>query len=160
MWVFGDDVNTDLMYPQICYTLPEREKPIHAMEANRPGWASMVRVGDIMIGGRNFGTGSSRPAADNLKNLGISCIIAESVNGLFLRNAVNCGILALEASGIHDAVVEGDIITVDFQNSMITDMVSKRSVTFRKLPSFLMEIIENGGIINVLRAKGLLGDPL
>ncbi len=160
MWVFGDDVNTDLMYPQICYTLPEREKPIHAMEANRPGWASMVRVGDIIIGGRNFGTGSSRPAADNLKNLGISCIIAESVNGLFLRNAVNSGILALEASGIHDAVVEGDIITVDFQNSMITDMVSKRSVTFRKLPSFLMEIIENGGIINVLRAKGLLGDPL
>lgn len=160
MWVFGDDINTDLIYPQICYTLPEKEKPLHAMEANRPGWASMVGVGDIIIGGRNFGTGSSRPAADNLKNLGISCIIAESVNGLFLRNAVNSGIPALEASGIYNTVVEGDIITVNFKNSMITDMVSKRSITFRKLPSFLMEIIENGGIINVLRIKGLLGSPL
>ncbi len=160
VWVFGDDINTDLIYPQICYILPENEKPVHAMEANRPGWTSLVNPGDMIIGGRNFGTGSSRPAADNLKNLGISCIIAESVNGLFLRNAVNSGIPALEASGIRDVVVEGDTIIVDFKNSIITDIVSKRSITFRRLPSFLMEIIENGGIINVLRAKGLLGEPL
>jgi 3-isopropylmalate/(R)-2-methylmalate dehydratase small subunit len=130
------------------------------MEANRPGWASLVYPGDVIIGGKNFGTGSSRPAADNLKNLGISCIIAESVNGLFLRNAVNSGIPALEASGIHDAVAEGDTITVDFKNSRITDIVNGRSITFRGLPPFLMEIIENGGIIKVLQAKGLLGEPL
>ncbi|WP_298276426.1 3-isopropylmalate dehydratase [Ferroplasma sp.] len=159
-WVFGDDINTDLIYPQICYTLPEAEKPFHAMEANRPGWATLVEAGDIIIGGKNFGTGSSRPAADNLKKLGISCIIAESVNGLFLRNAVNTGIMAIEASGVHDAVDEGDTITVDLENCKITDMVNKRSVAFMGLPPFLMEIIENGGIINVLRAKGLLGKPL
>ncbi|WMT51519.1 MAG: 3-isopropylmalate dehydratase [Ferroplasma sp.] len=159
-WVFGDDINTDLIYPQICYTLPEAEKPFHAMEANRPGWATLVGAGDIIIGGRNFGTGSSRPAADNLKKLGISCIIAESVNGLFLRNAVNTGIMAIEASGVHDVVDEGDTITVDLENCRITDITNQRSVAFRGLPPFLMEIIENGGIINVLRAKGLLGKPL
>ena len=130
------------------------------MEANRPGWASMVRPGDIIIGGKNFGTGSSRPAADNLKNLGISCIIAESVNGLFLRNAVNSGIPALEASGICNTVVEGDMVSVNFKNYKITDMITNKSVIFRELPPFLMEIIENGGIINVLRTKGLLGGPL
>ena len=157
-WIFGDDINTDLIYPQICYTLPEREKPLHAMEANRPGWAAMVKSGDILVAGRNFGTGSSRPAADNLRKLGISCILAETVNGLFLRNAVNTGIPALAVQGIHDALKENDIITVDFGKSVI--LCNGRTLGFKPLPSFLMDIIENGGIINVLKAKGLLGEPL
>jgi 3-isopropylmalate/(R)-2-methylmalate dehydratase small subunit len=157
-WLFGDDINTDLIYPQICYTLPEREKPLHAMEANRPGWASMVKNGDILVAGRNFGTGSSRPAADNLRKLGISCILAETVNGLFLRNAVNTGIPALAVHGIRDVLKEGDIITVDFRNSIVR--YGDKTLSFKPLPSFLMDIIENGGIINVLKAKGLLGEPL
>jgi 3-isopropylmalate/(R)-2-methylmalate dehydratase small subunit len=158
VWIFGDDINTDLIYPQICYTLPEREKPLHAMEANRPSWASMVKNGDMLVAGRNFGTGSSRPAADNLRKLGISCILAETVNGLFLRNAVNTGIPALAVHGIYDALKEGDIITVDFGNSIVR--YGDKTLGFKPLPSFLMDIIENGGIINVLKAKGLLGEPL
>ena len=93
VWKFGDDINTDLMYPQICYTLREEEKPYYAMSANRPGWSKLVKNGDVVIGGKNFGTGSSRPAADNLKNLGIACVVAESINGLFLRNSVNSRII-------------------------------------------------------------------
>ena len=160
VWIFGDDINTDLMYPQICYTLPQEEKPSHAMEANRPGWAGMVRKGDIIIGGRNVGTGSSRPAADNLKNLGIVSVIAESINGLFLRNAVNSGLPALEIHGISGIAREGDTIVIDFINSIIKNARTEEMINFKPLPAFLMEIIENGGIINILKNKGMLGKPL
>lgn len=159
-WTFGDDINTDLMYPQICYTLPEKEKPHHAMEANRPGWASSVRNGDIIIAGKNFGTGSSRPAADNIKNLGISCVLAESLNGLFLRNSVNSGLPSLEVHGISGIVKEGNIVAVDFNSNTVMDKETGKVMKFKPLPAFLMEIIDNGGIINILKNKGLLGPPL
>jgi 3-isopropylmalate/(R)-2-methylmalate dehydratase small subunit len=120
----------------------------------------MVRKGDIIIGGRNFGTGSSRPAADNLKNLGIVCVIAESINGLFLRNAVNSGLPALEIHGISGIAREGDTIVIDFVNSIIKNARTEEMINFKPLPAFLMEIIENGGIINILKNKGMLGKPL
>jgi 3-isopropylmalate/(R)-2-methylmalate dehydratase small subunit len=160
VWVFGDDINTDLMYPQICYTLPEKDKPYHTMEANRAGWSQEVHKGDIIAAGKNFGTGSSRPAADNLKNLGISCILAESINGLFLRNAVNSGLPVFEAHGILDIAPEGDNIFIDFKNNEIRNMETGKIIHFKPLPPFLMEIIENNGIINILKNKGLLGKPL
>ncbi len=160
IWIFGDDINTDLIYPQICYTLPEDEKPHHAMEANRPGWASLVRNGDIIIAGKNFGTGSSRPGADNLKNLGIRCILAESINGLFLRNAVNSGLPAIEVHGIQHIASEGNNVVIDFSENNIGISETGNIINFKPLPAFLMEIIENGGIINILRNKGLLGKPL
>ncbi len=158
VWKFGDDINTDLMYPQICYTLREEEKPYYAMSANRPGWSKLVKNGDVVIGGKNFGTGSSRPAADNLKNLGIACVVAESINGLFLRNSVNSGLLSLEVPGITTKVNEGDIVEINTEDNTIT--VNNNAIKFKPLPDFLMEIIENGGIINILKNKNLLGNPL
>ena len=116
VWGFGDDINTDLMYPHICYTLPEKDRPKYTMWANRPGWASQVNRGDIIVAGRNFGVGSSRPAAANLVGLGIVLVMAETVNGLFMRNAVNCGLPVLRMDGITQWIAEGDIIQVDFQN--------------------------------------------
>ncbi len=160
VWSFGDDINTDLMYPQICYTLNEDEKPLCAMSANRPGWSKMVKKGDIIIAGKNFGTGSSRPAADNLKNLGISCIIAESINGLFLRNSVNSGLLSLTVPGINKIVNEGDIIYIDLKNNIIKNKNNNKTIIYNPLPEFLMDIINNGGIINILKNKKLLGKPL
>lgn len=160
VWVFGDDINTDLMYPQICYTLPEKDKPYHAMEANRPGWALEVHKGDIIAAGKNFGTGSSRPAADNLKNLGIACVLAESINGLFLRNAVNSGLPVFEAHGILALATEGDNIVIDLKNNEIRNKEIGKMIHFKPLSPFLMEIIENNGIINILKNKGLLGKPL
>jgi 3-isopropylmalate/(R)-2-methylmalate dehydratase small subunit len=160
VWIFGDDINTDLMYPQICYTLPEEEKPLHVMEANRPDWAGKVNSGDILIGGENFGTGSSRPAADNLKNLGISCVLARSINGLFLRNAVNSGLPVVEIPHMNNIAMEGDVIHIDFKNNNVKNRRSGEIINFNPLPPFLMEIIENGGIINILKTKGLLGKPL
>ncbi|WP_287961204.1 3-isopropylmalate dehydratase [Acidiplasma sp.] len=160
VWKFEDNINTDLMYPQICYTLPENDKPFYAMHANRPEWARMVNKGDIIAAGKNFGTGSSRPAADNLKNLGIACVLAESINGLFMRNSVNSGLISLEVPGITGMADEGDTLRINFNGNYIENISNGKIVKFRPLPEFLMEIIDAGGIINILKNKGLLGEPL
>ena len=75
-WKFGDHINTDLILPGPVMLLPFDEQPKYAFQASRPGWVNLVRSGDILIGGHNFGTGSGRPAARSLKVLGISCIVA------------------------------------------------------------------------------------
>src|SRR5262244_2168172 len=82
VWKFGDDINTDLMLPGPLLTASEEEQRRAVFSANRPGWVSEITPGDIIIGGRNFGTGSSRPAARSLRNLGLGALIAESINGL------------------------------------------------------------------------------
>lgn len=161
VWVFGDDLNTDLMYPHICYTVPAEEKPKYTMWANRPGWVNQVKPGDIMIAGRNFGVGSSRPAADNLRALGISVVLAESVNGLFLRNAVNGGLRVAECKGISKLANEGDEVEVDFEFGRFTNLTTSDETEFHPLPGFLMEIVKAGGIIEVLRNRGYIdSNPL
>lgn len=156
VWVFGDNINTDLMYPHICYTLPEKEKPLYTMWANRPDWVKQVKPGDILIAGKNFGVGSSRPAADNLHSLGISVVLAESVNGLFLRNAVNSGLRVAQCSGITDLVQEGEELQVDFEEGKCINLKNKREASFTPLPEFLLEIINAGGIIEVLKERGYI----
>ncbi|GGM75946.1 3-isopropylmalate dehydratase small subunit [Thermogymnomonas acidicola] len=156
-WVFGDNVNTDNMYPHICYTLPERDRPKYTMWANRPGWAEQVRPGDLLVAGKNFGLGSSRPAATNLLMLGIRAVFAESVNGLFLRNAVNVGLPAVAVPGITSAVTEGQTLEADLDEGWVRTEEGEE-IRFRPLPAFLMEIIDAGGIIEVLRARGLLSE--
>ncbi len=157
-WVFGDSVNTDLMYPHICYTVPDDEKHLYTMWANRPDWARMVKKGDILVAGKSFGIGSSRPAAANLKALGLACVLAESVNGLFLRNSVNFGFLTISCPGITGIVKEGDILSVDIARGRVENIASGRNLEFKPLPNFLMEIIEEGGIIEVLKKRGYLED--
>ena len=160
VWKFGNDINTDLMYPQICYTMSDEEKPKYTMSANRPGWSSLVLKNDIIVAGENFGTGSSRPAADNLKALGISAVIAESVNGLFFRNSVNSGLLCIQCPGIMNFADELDILSIDLEKSVIINETKDNKIQFREIPKFLMDIINAGGIINMLKKKNLLGDPL
>lgn len=157
-WVFGDDINTDLMYPHICYTLPEEERPSYTMWANRPGWSLEVKRGDILVAGRNFGIGSSRPAAANLVGLGISMVIAETVNGLFMRNAVNSGLPVLRLEGATKWIEEGGLISVDFNRCTVTKETDGSVREFARIPEFLMDIIRSGGIIEVLRSKGYIDE--
>src|SRR5919204_4825257 len=112
VWKFGDDINTDLMLPGPLLTAAEAEQARAVFAANRPGWVDQISRGDIIVGRRNFGTGSSRPAARSLRNLGLGCLVAESINGLFFRNAVSFGFLALECPGISDAFEEGQIAEI------------------------------------------------
>ncbi|HEY0808498.1 MAG TPA: 3-isopropylmalate dehydratase, partial [Pseudonocardiaceae bacterium] len=100
VWVFGDSLNTDAMYPAFAMKMDIPEAAQHVFHNVRPGWTDEVGRGDIVIAGRNFGVGSSRPVATLFRHLGVAALVAEEFNSLFLRNAINAGLPALTAPGV------------------------------------------------------------
>jgi 3-isopropylmalate/(R)-2-methylmalate dehydratase small subunit len=156
VWKFGDNINTDLILPNVAFYLTPQEQLKYIFRANRPGWVEEVRPGDILLGGRNFGMGSSRPAARNLKNLGLSCLVADSINGLFYRNAVNFAFPAMECAGVQDLFDEGDTAEVDFETGAVTNVATCKSLTGRTIPAQLLKIVDAGGIFPLLEREGYI----
>ncbi len=156
VWKFGDEIDTEIMVPASAMTLSDSEMARCCFSTNRPGWVDLVKKGDIIVAGKNFGIGSSRPGSKVLKALGISCILAESINGLFLRNCVNFGLPALPCVGIHEAFKEGDIARVFFDEGKIINQTRGIEINTTPLPDMLIKIIEAGGIIPMLDARGCL----
>lgn len=159
VWKFGDDINTDLMMPGPALYLPEAERVRYVFQANRPGWVDQVRRGDFIIGGKNYGVGSSRPAALSLCNLGIGGLIAESINGLFFRNCVNFGLLALACPGIHEVFEEGQTASVSIEDFTIRNEQTGEERTAEPVPRELVDLMCGGGIFPLLESLGLI-DPL
>lgn len=158
-WVFGDNVNTDLMYPGAAFTATPEERRRMVFQANRPGWVDLVAEGDILVAGQNFGTGSGRPAAQLLQEVGIRGIIAEGVNGLFQRNCVNYGLPVTECPGILGVVAEGDIVSIDFAVGLVDNETNGEHLTCVALPPVLLELAAEGGVIPRLVALGYLDPP-
>jgi 3-isopropylmalate/(R)-2-methylmalate dehydratase small subunit len=156
VWKFGDNINTDLILPNVAFYLTPQEQVKYIFRANRPGWVELVQPGDILIGGKNFGMGSSRPAARNLKNLGLACLVAEGINGLFYRNCVNFAFPATECTGIFDSFDEGDTAEVDFDNATVTNVTQGKSLPMRQIPPPLLKIVEAGGIFSLLEKEGAI----
>jgi len=156
VWKVGDNINTDLILPNKAFYLTHDEQAQFVFHANRPGWAQQVQKGDILIGGRNFGMGSSRAAARSLKNLGLSCLLANSLNGLFLRNCVNFAFPALECPGVHDAFEEGDIAEIEFERGRVRNVTRGIDLTARPLPESLLGIVTAGGVYDLLEKEGLI----
>jgi 3-isopropylmalate/(R)-2-methylmalate dehydratase small subunit len=156
VWKFGDDINTDLMLPGPLLTASEEEQRRAVFSANRPGWVDLVRPGDIVIGGRNFGTGSSRPAARSLRNLGLGALVAESINGLFFRNAVSFGFLALECRGVHAAFGEGQTAEISLADWTLRNRDTGTALAISPVPDRLLSLMTSGGIFPVLEAQGLI----
>lgn len=154
VWVFGDDVNTDLIQPMHVLFKPVAEQPGWCMSANRPGWAEQVAEGDVLVAGRNFGTGSSRPAARVLRDLGIGCLLAESINGLFFRNCVNFALPALEVSGVSGLFVEPDEAEIDFAAAAVRNLRTGETLQGEPWPDRLRTILEAGGLLPLLEAEG------
>lgn len=154
VWVVGDNINTDLILPIQAYYLTIAEQPKWVFSANRPGWSDQVQKGDILIGGKNFGMGSSRPAARSLKNLGLACVVAESINGLFYRNAVNFAFPALEAPGVSAIFQEGDMAEVRFEESRVRNPASGKECGGVAMPKPLLDILKAGGIYRLLEKEG------
>jgi len=156
VWKFPANINTDLILPggSIYMSLAEQVKLI--FKANRPGWVDEVRPGDIIVAGRNFGMGSSRPASRSLKNLGISCVIAESINGLFFRNCVNYAFPAMECPGIADLFSEGDVAQVNFDDGAIRNVTTGKTLKARTLPVKLLDLLQAGGIYPLLEKQGII----
>ena len=156
VWKFGDDINTDLMLPGPLLTASEEEQRRAVFSANRPGWVDRARPGDIIVGGRNFGTGSSRPAARSLRNLGLGGLIAESINGLFFRNAVSFGFLALECRGVHTAFEEGQTAEISIADWTLRNRETCAVLAIAPVPERLLLLMIGGGIFPVLEAEGLI----
>ena len=156
VWKFGDNINTDLILPNVAFYLTPQEQLKYIFRANRPGWVDLVQPGDILIGGKNFGMGSSRPAARNLKNLGLACLVAHSINGLFYRNCVNFAFPAMECSGVQALFDEGDTAEVDFESGAVKNVRTGNSLQARTIPTQLLEIVNAGGIFPLLEREGLI----
>lgn len=156
-WLFGDDMNTDLIYPQEAFRLPIKEAIMLAFSANRPGWSSLVQPGDIVVAGENFGIGSSRAAPGILSRLGIAACVASSFSELFFRNCINTGLPVLACPGAPSLVEnEGDTVLVDLAEGVFADVSSGRRMQGVPLPSEVLEILEGGGIITSLERRGLV----
>jgi 3-isopropylmalate/(R)-2-methylmalate dehydratase small subunit len=156
VWKFGDNINTDLILPNAAFYLTPQEQLQYIFRANRPGWVDLVQPGDILIGGRNFGMGSSRPAARNLKNLGLACLVADSINGLFYRNCVNFAFPAMECTGVESIFEEGDTAEVDFDNGVVMNAKTGAQLPARTIPPQLLRIVEAGGIFALLEKEGAI----
>jgi 3-isopropylmalate/(R)-2-methylmalate dehydratase small subunit len=156
VWKFGDDINTDLMLPGPLLTASEEEQRRAVFSANRPGWVDQVQPGDIIVGGRNFGTGSSRPAARSLRNLGLGALVAESINGLFFRNAVSFGFLALECPGIHAAFEEGHTADIAIDTWTVRNRDTGTALLISPIPEQLLSLMISGGIYPLLEKQGLI----
>ena len=154
VWKFGDNINTDLILPILAFYLTPQEQTRFVFKANRPGWVDLVQPGDIIIGGTNFGTGSSRPAARSLKNLGIGCLIANSINGLFFRNCVNFAFPAMECPGAFDAFSEGEIAEIDFDTGRVRNATQDKTLQAIPLPPKLLDLLKAGGIYQLLEKEG------
>ena len=156
VWKFGPNINTDLILPgHIQLASPEAQARA-VFEANRPGWVDEVAPGDIIVAGANFGMGSSRPAARSLKNLGLACLVAESINGLFFRNCINWGFPALECPGAFDAFAEGDSAEISFEDFTVRNAASNAVLSAGEIPPILLRTLDAGGIYPLLEAEGLI----
>lgn len=157
-WVFGDQINTDDMFPGFAMGMTIKDASRHMFAASRPGWSDLVQPGDVVVAGHGFGIGSSRPVPLLFKELGVAFVVAEQFNSLFFRNCINYGLLPLVCQGITQVVIEGETIEFDPENWTLT--ASDGSVLpVKPLPDALMEIVEAGGMLNRLENLGLLTPP-
>ncbi|GAA0899530.1 3-isopropylmalate dehydratase [Pseudonocardia zijingensis] len=156
-WVFGDSIDTDAMYPGFAMKLPVAEAARYVFYDLRPGWTDEVRPGDVVVAGRNFGVGSSRPVAGLMRHLGVAALVAEEFNSLFLRNAINNGLPALTVPGITAAVREGEVIEAHLTQGRLR--CGATTLGFTPLPRTVLDILDAGGLIPRLVAAGLLPGP-
>ena len=160
VWRLGDNVNTDQIIPGRYNVTTDRALLAeHCLFEHRPDFAKGVVVGDVLIGGRNFGCGSSREhAAVALKAAGLAAVVATSFARIFYRNAINIGlpVLIAPAAGV---LVDGEQITIDIATGEIRDLVHDRVFQADPLPEFVQRIVAAGGIVPLVREFGRLTAP-
>ena len=159
VWIFGDDINTDLIFPHSAFRVSQEEQVKLVFSDNRPGWSGMVQKGDIIVAGRNFGTGSSRPGAVLLLRLGIGCLLADSINGLFFRNCIGYGFPALQCTGVSGIFAEGETAAVDLLEGKVLNEQSGKTLQGNKISRSMVETIEAGGIEELLVKRGYMDAP-
>ncbi|HIV44583.1 MAG TPA: 3-isopropylmalate dehydratase small subunit [Candidatus Faecalibacterium avium] len=152
---YPDNVDTDVIIPaRYLNTQDAKELASHCMEDIDKTFVHRVQPGDVMVGGWNFGCGSSREHAPLcIKTSGISVVIAKSFARIFYRNSINIGLPILECPAAADAIAAGDVVSVDFDTGVITDETTGAAFQAEPFPPFIQEIIAAGGLMNSIKAK-------
>ncbi len=152
---FGDNIDTDVILPgKHLVLIDPRELAKHAMEGLDSAFPEKAKNGVIVVGGKNFGCGSSREQAPlALKYAGVKCVLAESFARIFFRNAINIGLPVIEHKGISTSVKNYDVITVDLEAGTMKNLSNGKSYHVDKLPSFILCILSDGGLIENLRRR-------
>ena len=150
---YGDNIDTDVIIPaRYLNTQNPQELAAHCMEDIDKTFITRVQPGDIMVGGENFGCGSSREHAPlAIKTAGIDCVIAKSFARIFYRNAINIGLPILECPAASEAIAQGDSVSIDFDTGVITDVTTGQTFQAEPFPPFIQKIIAAGGLMNSLR---------
>jgi 3-isopropylmalate/(R)-2-methylmalate dehydratase small subunit len=152
-WVFGDDVDTDVIAPGRYMKFGIEEIARHCLESVDPAFSTTVKSGDAVVGGRNFGAGSSREQApEALRHLGVAALIAESFAGIFYRNAINLGLPALTCPNAR-RIRQGDLLKVDALAGTIENLSTGETLQCEPIPAFLMSIIRDGGLLPHLEKR-------
>lgn len=153
VWKFGDQVNTDYMHPSFGREEPwERRKKqiLHIHKAFTEG----CQPGDVIVGGNNFGCGSSREEAPwNLKKLGIGCVVAESFGRIFFRNCLSIALPVMACKGVSELFREGDQLALDFEKATVRNITNGREIKGPMLPPDLISIVKEGGILELLKRE-------
>ena len=152
---FGNNIDTDVILPgpYLVHTDP-KELAKHAMEGLDPKFPVKAVDGVIVVGAKNFGCGSSREQAPiALKYSGVKCVLAESFARIFYRNSITIGLPVLVCAGVSGKVKEGDELVVNLQTGKVEDKTNGLVFHATKLPEFIMEILNDGGLIEHLKRR-------
>ncbi|MGA9108892.1 MAG: 3-isopropylmalate dehydratase small subunit [Smithella sp.] len=152
---FGDNIDTDAIIPARYLTTSDpRELAAHCMEDADPDFITRMKTGDIILGGENFGCGSSREHAPiAIKAAGVSCVIAKSFARIFYRNAFNTGLPIFESKELGDAISEGEKVTVNSAKGTITITNSNKIFIINPIPPFMEKLIADGGLMKHIAKK-------
>jgi len=152
---YGNNIDTDVIIPaRYLHIADKKELATHCMEDIDPNFLNVLRPGDIVVGGFNFGCGSSREHAPMvLLESGVSCVIAKTFARIFYRNAINIGFPILECPEASENIAAGDEVSVDFDTGIIQNLTKNETYTAEPFPPFIKEIIEAGGLLASIQKK-------
>ena len=152
-WVFGENVDTDVLAPGRYMKFGIEEIAKHCLESVDPSFAGSVKPGDVVVGGRNFGAGSSREqAAGALLQLGVAYVLAPSFGGIFYRNALNLGLPVLVCKAV-DRIRSGDRIEVDAAGGRVRNLSTGETVDCEPIPPHLLSMVNDGGLLAHLERR-------
>ena len=152
---YGDNVDTDVIIPARYLNIADKkELATHCMEDIDKNFVQVVKGGDVMVGGFNFGCGASREHAPMvIKESGISCVIAKTFARIFYRNAINIGLAILECPEASEKIQSGDEVAIDFDTGLITNLTRNETYQANPFPEFIKEIIQAGGLMADIKKR-------
>ena len=152
---YGDNVDTDVIIPARYLNIADKkELATHCMEDIDTNFVKVVKDGDVMVGGYNFGCGSSREHAPMvIKESGISCVIAKTFARIFYRNAINIGLAILECPEASEKIDSGDEVAIDFDTGVITNLTKGETYQANPFPDFIKKIIQAGGLMADIKIR-------